>query len=187
METIENVVLCTDQKTWYVYLLCDPDTEVPFYVGKGTGQRARFHEKAINFPTETNEAKKQMIRQILSRGKQVLVKIVAEFTHEQEAYDREKALIAQYRSCLVNIRKGRNPSVARSSNSTKKQPIVIDGETYPTAAEAAKYLTISRPTFYQNIQPHIPEYKHGALKRIYYRQSDLDKYRGIRKIDSDRQ
>lgn len=64
-------------------------------------------------------------------------------------------------------------------------PLIIDGETYLSAAEAAKYLSISRPTFYQNIQPHISEYKHGALKRIYYRQSDLEKYRGIRKIDSD--
>jgi excisionase family DNA binding protein len=94
-------------------------------------------------------------------------------------------LLAQYHSHLTNIRKGLNPSTAHSSNSTGKLPIVIDGETYLTAAEAAKYLGISRPTFYQNIQPHIPEYKHGALKRIYYRQSDLDKYRGVRKIDSD--
>ena len=46
-------------------------------------------------------------------------------------------------------------------------------------------LGISRPTFYQNIQPHIPEYKQGALRRIYYRQSDLDAFKGIRKIDSD--
>ncbi len=30
-----------------------------------------------------------------------------------------------------------------------------------------------------------PQYKHGALRRIYYRQSDLDAFKGIRKIDSD--
>ncbi len=64
-------------------------------------------------------------------------------------------------------------------------PLTIDGEIYLSAAEAAKYLGISRPTFYQNIQPHIAEYKHGALRRIYYRQSDLDAVRGMRKIDSD--
>jgi excisionase family DNA binding protein len=64
-------------------------------------------------------------------------------------------------------------------------PLIIDGETYLSAAEAAKYLGISRPTFYQNIQPHIPEYKHGALRRIYYRQSDLDAFKGIRRIDAD--
>ena len=64
-------------------------------------------------------------------------------------------------------------------------PLIIDGETYLSAAEAAKYLGISRPTFYQTIQPHISEYKQGALRRIYYRQSDLDAFKGIRKIDSD--
>ena len=64
-------------------------------------------------------------------------------------------------------------------------PLIIEGETYLSAAEAAKYLGISRPTFYQNIQPYISEYKHGALRRIYYRQSELDRFRGIRKLDSD--
>ncbi|MBE3557906.1 MAG: helix-turn-helix domain-containing protein [Ktedonobacteraceae bacterium] len=64
-------------------------------------------------------------------------------------------------------------------------PLIIDGETYLSAAEAAKYLGVSRPTFYQNVQPHIPEYKHGALRRTYYRQSDLDQYREIRRVDSD--
>ena len=64
-------------------------------------------------------------------------------------------------------------------------PLIIEGETYLSASEAAKYLGISRPTFYQNVQPYIPEYRHGSLKRIYYRQSDLDRYRGIYKIDSE--
>ncbi len=59
-------------------------------------------------------------------------------------------------------------------------PITIDGETYYTAKEAAKYLGISRPTFYTNVASELIEYKYGALKRVYYRQSDLDKYKGIR-------
>ena len=61
--------------------------------------------------------------------------------------------------------------------------LIIDGERYLSAAEAAKYLGVSRPTFYQNVQPHIPEYKPGALKRTHYRQSDLDAYKGVRKVD----
>lgn len=65
--------------------------------------------------------------------------------------------------------------------------LIIDGEEYLSAAEAATYLGISRPTFYENVQPHIPEYKHGARRRIYYRQSDLDKYKEIRKVDTDEQ
>ena len=36
------------QKTWYVSFLCDPDTQVPFYIGKGTGNRAEQHIRFIN-------------------------------------------------------------------------------------------------------------------------------------------
>lgn len=58
-------------------------------------------------------------------------------------------------------------------------PIKIDEETYYTAAEAARYLSISRDTFYRNVRDKIQIYKHGALKRDYFRQSELDKFRGI--------
>ena len=61
--------------------------------------------------------------------------------------------------------------------------ITIDGERYYTATEAAEYLGVSRPTFYQNVQPFLPEYRHGALRRIYYRQSDLEQYKGIRQVE----
>ncbi len=62
-------------------------------------------------------------------------------------------------------------------------PIEINGERYYTVTEAAKYLGISRPTFYENVQSKIPEFKHGALRRIYYRQSDLDKFKGIHPVE----
>lgn len=61
--------------------------------------------------------------------------------------------------------------------------ITVDGERYYTATEAAEYLGVSRPTFYQNVQPLLPEYRHGALRRIYYRQSDLEQYKGIRQVE----
>lgn len=58
-------------------------------------------------------------------------------------------------------------------------PLEIDGEKYYTAAEAARYLGISRDTFYRNVKDNLRPYKHGALKRDYFRQSDLDRYKGI--------
>lgn len=66
-------------------------------------------------------------------------------------------------------------------------PLEIEGEKYYSASEAAKYLGISRPTFYQNIQPNIPEYKHGAMKRMYYRLSDLEKYKGVIRVESNKE
>ncbi len=62
-----------------------------------------------------------------------------------------------------------------------------DGEKYYTAAEAAEYLGISRPTFNKNVKPNLPEYKHGALRRIVYRQSDLDKFKGIHPVEANHQ
>ena len=66
-------------------------------------------------------------------------------------------------------------------------PIEIEGETYYTASEAARYLRIARDTFYRNVKPHLQSYRYGALKREYFRQSDLDRYRGIRPAEEDEQ
>jgi len=55
--------------------------------------------------------------------------------------------------------------------------IEVDGETYFTAAEAARQLSISRDTFNRNVAPRLQQYTFGVLRRIYYRQSDLDQFR----------
>jgi excisionase family DNA binding protein len=62
-------------------------------------------------------------------------------------------------------------------------PLIVDGETYYTAAEAARYLHISRDTFYENVKDRLQPYKHGVRKRKYYRQSDLDKLQSIHPIN----
>lgn len=89
-------------KKWYVYLLCDPDTEVPFYVGKGKGKRMNAHEDALSL-ADANEAKKETIRRILAQGKKVLKKKVAEFDHEQDALIYEMAMIGLYANSLTNV------------------------------------------------------------------------------------
>lgn len=90
-------------KTWYVYLLCDPDTEIPFYVGKGTGKRMENHEIQVDSPHSKNQAKNEVIRRILAEGKQVLKKKVEEFELEYDAYELEAKLIKQYKPHLTNI------------------------------------------------------------------------------------
>ena len=59
-------------------------------------------------------------------------------------------------------------------------PVETDGETYYTAAEAARYLGVSRETFYQNTKNLLKPYKVGVLKRTFYRKSDLDQLKGAR-------
>ena len=64
-------------------------------------------------------------------------------------------------------------------------PLQINGETYLIAAEAARYLGIARETFYKNVKERLQPYQHGILKRVYYRQSDLDRLQSVRPIKSE--
>ena len=71
---------------WYVYMLCDPDTEIPFYIGKGSGERIHYHERYLDDSYDSNQAKKRKIRQLQEQGKQVLRSIVAEVENERDTY-----------------------------------------------------------------------------------------------------
>jgi excisionase family DNA binding protein len=64
---------------------------------------------------------------------------------------------------------------------------VVNGETYYTGSEAARYLGIARDTFNRNVRGKIPVYHVGALRREYYRQSDLDRYRGVTPVEENEQ
>ena len=64
-------------------------------------------------------------------------------------------------------------------------PRVVDGETYYNASEAASYLGITRDTFNRNVRDRIPAYHLGALRREFFRQSDLDKYKGARPAEDE--
>lgn len=61
--------------------------------------------------------------------------------------------------------------------------IESEGEIFYTASEAARYLHISRDTFYENVKAHLQPYKPGALKRVYYRQSELDEFRVVQAVE----
>src|SRR5258708_68499 len=91
-------------KTWYVYLLCDPDTEIPFYVGKGTGDRIDDHERFVNSRWHAvNKKKNDIIRRIHAEGKRVLKKKIAEFDVEKDAYIYELAMINLFHEHIVNM------------------------------------------------------------------------------------
>lgn len=99
-------------KTYYVYILVDPRTDTPFYVGKGTGNRAFAHTKQIKAGRSTeNPFKDAVIRKILAEGHEPAVVIFDEFQDEDSAYDLEEHIIAELgRRChdpsgfLTNLR-----------------------------------------------------------------------------------
>lgn len=112
------------EKKWYVYLLCDPDTEKPFYVGKGTGDRMYQHERNVDFLLDGNATKKLTIQRILVQGKQVLKKKIAEFDDEQNALVYEWAMINLYGASLTNARDNGGDVVARRDGKFIK-PLVV--------------------------------------------------------------
>jgi len=56
-------------------------------------------------------------------------------------------------------------------------PIEMDGETYYNATEAAKYLNVSKDTFYRRMKKRLQPYQVGGQERAQYRKSDMDALR----------
>lgn len=100
------------EKKWYVYALCDPETEQPFYIGKGAGNRMEHHERYA----DANEIKQSRIKEIQDAGKNVLKKKIAEFSDERDALIYEFATICVYASSLTNI---------KWSPYVRKEPIAV--------------------------------------------------------------
>jgi hypothetical protein len=79
---------------FYVYLLIDPRTGAVFYVGKGTGKRAKVHFSASSL--KRRNMKNSTIKAIISENLSPVVEIVSTDLSEPEAFDVEKTLIAKY-------------------------------------------------------------------------------------------
>jgi hypothetical protein len=90
-----------DEKTksalkYYVYLLIDPDTKVPFYVGKGEGNRIFDHLNNAKKGKRGTE-KLDHIQSILNQKKTVDHVIVRHGLNEKTAYQIESSLIDTFR------------------------------------------------------------------------------------------
>ena len=81
---------------YYVYELIDPRVNLPFYVGKGKGNRVYFHLSEQSRAKSDNFKKFDKIKKIRKEGCEPEVKIVKYFEEENDAYDYEEELIKKY-------------------------------------------------------------------------------------------
>jgi hypothetical protein len=81
------------QNPFYVYALKDPRDKPakPFYVGKGTGNRAWDHQKNID-----DSAKGKLIAEILESGNEVIHTIIADNLNEHQSLKIEAELISAF-------------------------------------------------------------------------------------------
>lgn len=105
-----------DEKTrqelkYYVYMLLDPQDDVPFYVGKGNNNRVFNHMECALTDADTSTAKYDKIREIIQIGQSVKHVIVRHGLSEDEAFQIEASLIDALTYCgllLSNIVGGHN-------------------------------------------------------------------------------
>lgn len=166
-------------------MLCDPDTEQPFYIGKGSGNRAMQHMQLCRYKYECNKQKKQIIRSILDQGKKVLIRKVAEFAQERDAYTYERELIQQYRGVVVNIR-GFGPAPKQKTKVVKTETIILppgkpvesiiqNGQEYVFSFAACKSLGVTSHALTKHAQERgIQRYKRGLRNQVFYRREDIE-------------
>lgn len=93
---------------YYVYELLDPNTNLPFYIGKGSKQRAWSHNRFKD--GNDNPYKDRYIKKLHEQGQQPLVRIIQYFENENAAYDYEEKLIESVGlENLTNIVQGARP------------------------------------------------------------------------------
>lgn len=78
---------------FYVYALLDPDTKLPFYIGKGINRRISAHYYDRIDKPRSNKHKINKINKILANGKEPITEIVADSLEEDVALIWETLLI----------------------------------------------------------------------------------------------
>ena len=119
-----------DEKTikhlkYYVYLLADPKTDEPFYVGKGSENRVFKHVNCALEDEKTSNNKYNEIKQIIKDGNQVKHVIVRHGLTEDESFKIESALIDTFKF-IPKFKKFAKGNIQSGVNSIEKGLMTTD-------------------------------------------------------------
>jgi hypothetical protein len=87
----------------YVYLLVDPRNNQPFYVGKGMGNRCRFHLDEAKYYVKRKSPKLNKIRKLFLLGMEPIITKVEENVSDADAIDFECLLISEMRDIGIPL------------------------------------------------------------------------------------
>ncbi len=155
-----------DEKTiqnlgYYVYVLIDPDNMIPFYIGKGKGNRV-FDHLNCSIDLEIESSKYEKIRSINNLNKEVLHLIVRHGLSEKLAYEIEASLIDIFDFLNINsISKIEN--LQGGHNSIEKGLMTVDE--VKRLYNAEKLESIGNNCIVININAN---YKRGSGKDAIY-------------------
>jgi hypothetical protein len=93
----------------YVYTLVDPRNNLPFYVGKGSGERCNFHVVEAKYYVKRKSLKLNKIRKLMQLGMEPIVVKIEENVSDEQALDFECLLISEMRDfgiALTNMTDG---------------------------------------------------------------------------------
>lgn len=135
---------------YYIYVLTDPRTGFPFYLGKGKGNRCNAHF----FPTskDKNPYKDNVIKKIISLGLKVgVVKILENIADEATAYKVEAVMIRllgrrniDRHGMLTNICIDQRPPSTKGLRYKWNKPSPLKGKKMVLTPETLQRLRIAR-------------------------------------------
>lgn len=118
---------------YYVYIYKDPITTIPFYVGKGKGDRYTYHLKETK-ENYKNKRKYDKIQSILNQNLKPIIEFHSYYDDEDHAYDAEEILIKKYgridldeNGILTNIAMNSKPSSATLKGKTWEEIYGVKG------------------------------------------------------------
>lgn len=118
---------------FYVYQYIDPRYNLPFYIGKGSGDRKFYHlEETLD--STINKRKFYRIQSLKKIGLNPIIEEIAQFDSESDAYQFEGKLIKHYGrkdydpgGILLNISENSNPPSRKGKKLSEEQKSKIRG------------------------------------------------------------